>query len=174
MARIEITPSTKVHDLLVDYPELENVLISMAPPFRKLKNPFLRKSIGKVTSLKQVSAVGKIPLNKLINDLRLAVGQKTSDEIYNEEEYFTDRPEWFNTDNIKISISEDKLKDKNKMTLVRIFEEARNVKKGEIIELTTSFLPAPGIDILRSKGYSVWVSKEEDNIIRSYFLKNKN
>lgn len=58
------------------------------------------------------------------------------------------------------------------MTLVTILLEARNVKKGEIIELITNFLPAPGIDILKSKGYSVWTTKEENNIIKSYFLKN--
>ena len=59
------------------------------------------------------------------------------------------------------------------MTLVIILKEAKNVKKGEIIELVTSFLPAPGIDILKSKGYSVWTRKESDDAINSYFLKNK-
>jgi hypothetical protein len=73
-----------------------------------------------------------------------------------------------------LSIDEDKVEDKDKMTLVIILKEAKNIKKGEIIELVTSFLPAPGIDILKSKGYSVWTRKESDDLIRSYFLKNKN
>jgi len=50
--------------------------------------------------------------------------------------------------------------------------ESKDVKKGEIIELTTTFLPAPGIDKMRSKGYSVWTVKEEENLIKTYFLKN--
>ena len=58
------------------------------------------------------------------------------------------------------------------MTLVTIFQEAKNVRKDEIIELVTTFLPAPGIDIMKSKGYSVWRHKESDDLIRSYFLKN--
>ena len=64
------------------------------------------------------------------------------------------------------------MEDKDRMTLAIVLEEAKNVKKGEIIELVTSFLPAPGIDILKSKGYSVWTQKEGDDLIRSYFLKN--
>ena len=52
-----ITPATKVADLLAQYPELEDVLISMAPPFRKLKNPVLRRSVAKVASLKQAATV---------------------------------------------------------------------------------------------------------------------
>jgi hypothetical protein len=37
---IEITPSTTVNDLLEAYPELEETLISIAPPFKKLKTPY--------------------------------------------------------------------------------------------------------------------------------------
>jgi hypothetical protein len=72
-----------------------------------------------------------------------------------------------------VSIDEEKLEDKDRMTLVIILKESMNVKIGEIIELVTSFLPAPGIDILKSKGYSVRTRKESEDVIRSYFLKNK-
>ncbi len=61
---------------------------------------------------------------------------------------------------------------KDKMALTIILKEAKTVRKGEIIELVTSFLPAPGIDVLKTKGYSVWTRKENDIIIKSYFLKN--
>ena len=57
------------------------------------------------------------------------------------------------------------------MTLGVVLKEAKNVKKGEIIELVTTFLPAPGIDIMKSKGYPVWTLKEEDGLIKTYFLK---
>ena len=36
MTNADITPSTKVRDLLIKYPELEDKLIAMAPPFKKL------------------------------------------------------------------------------------------------------------------------------------------
>ncbi len=36
-SKVEINPSTTVHELLEAYPELEEKLISIAPPFKKLK-----------------------------------------------------------------------------------------------------------------------------------------
>ena len=168
---IEITPSTKVNDLLDAYPELEETLIGIAPPFKKLRNPFLRKSVAKVATLKHISSVGNVPLNDLLNKLRQAAGQSPTDDSYEEEDYFLEKPDWFSADKISVSINEEKLDDKDKMTLVLIMHEAKKVKKGEIVELVTTFLPAPGIDILKSKGFCVWTVKEDD-LIKSYFLKN--
>ncbi len=169
---IEITPSTKVNDLLDAYPELEETLIGIAPPFKKLENPFLRKSVARVATIKHISSVGNVPLNELINKLRKAIDQPATDDLYEDENYFSDKPDWFIADRISLSINEETVEDKDKMTLVTILQEARNVKKGEIIELITTFLPAPGIDRMKSKGYSVWTVKEEDDLIKSYFLKN--
>jgi len=169
---IEITPSVTVHDLLETYPELEDVLIGIAPPFKKLKNPFLRKSVAKVATIRHISSVGGVPLDELIGKIREAVGQSQSTDSYEGQDYFGEQPAWFSPDKISLSIDEDKVEDKDRMTLTIILEEARSVKNGEIIELVTSFLPAPGIDILKSKGYSVWTQKEGDDLFKSYFLKN--
>lgn len=169
---IDIIPSITVHELLEAYPELEDVLIGIAPPFKKLKNPILRRSVAKIATIKHISSVGRVPLDELINKLRKAVGQTENIDSYEDEEYYQTKPDWFSADKISVSIDEDKLDDKDQMTLTVILKEARNVEKGEIIELVTTFLPAPGIDIMKSKGYSVWTTKEDNGIIKSYFLKN--
>ncbi len=169
---IEINPSTIVHDLLEVYPELEETLIGIAPPFKKLKNPFLRKTVAKVATMKHISSVGNVPLNELLNKLREAVGQPLIMDHIEDEDYFLEKPDWFSKDKIVISFEEDKIEDKDTMTLVTILREAKNVKEGEIIELITTFLPAPGIDAMRSKGFSTWTKKEENGIMKSYFLKN--
>lgn len=169
---VAITPSVTVGNLLKVYPELEEVLIGIAPPFKKLKNPFLRKTIAKVATIKQIAAVGGVPLDELISKLRKAVGQSEITETYDDHDYFGVQPEWFSPDKVVKSINEAKVKDKDKMALSIILKEAKIINKGEIIELITSFLPAPGIDILKSKGYDVWTKKENDSVIMSYFLKN--
>jgi hypothetical protein len=169
---IDITPAVTVHNLLEAFPQLEEVLIGIAPPFKKLKNPFLRKSVAKVATIKHISAVGRVPLDELIDTLRKAVGQSPSSHTYDDEEYFLDQPDWFSQDRIAVSIDEEKVEDKDHMTLVSILKEAKDVEKGDIIELVTTFLPAPGIDLMKSKGYSAWTRKAEGNLIQSYFLKN--
>ena len=170
--KLEITPSTKINDLLKAYPELEAVLLATAPPFKKLKNPFLRRGVARVASIRHVSSVGNVPLDALVNKLRVAVGQPVTDASYSQEEYFGAQPDWFSADEVAVTIDEDELDDKNKMTLVVIHEKAKDVAKGEIIELVTTFLPAPGIDIMKGKGYSAWSREEEGGVVRSYFLKN--
>lgn len=168
---IEITPSVTVHKLLEAYPDLEEVLIGIAPPFKKLKNPFLRRSVAKVATIKHIASVGGIPLDVLIAQIREAVGQPVSSESYEDQDYLSDQPVWFSPDKIALSVDEDKVEEKDKMTLVIILSESKKVESGKIIELVTSFLPAPGIDILKSKGYLVWTCKESDVLFKSYFLK---
>ncbi len=63
---IEITPSITVHALLDAYPELEEVLICIAPPFKKLRNPILRRTVAKVATLKQAASVGGVSIDELI------------------------------------------------------------------------------------------------------------
>ncbi len=168
---LDITPSVTVHKLLEAYPELEEVLIGIAPPFKKLKNPFLRRSVAKVATLKHIAVVGGVPLQTLVNQLREAVGQDASAEAYNDEDYFTAQPEWFAPENITYSLEEGTQANTDEMTLVTIIRETKDVQPGEIIELITTFLPAPGIDTLKAKGYQVWSRKEDGGIIKTYFLK---
>jgi hypothetical protein len=170
--KIDITPSITIDALLKAYPELEEVLIGIAPPFKKLKNPILRRTIAKVATIKQIAAVGGISLDELVSKLRKEVGQPAIAESFRDQDYYGEQPGWFSQDKVVLTINEGKLEDNDKMALSIILKEAKAVQKGEIIELVTSFLPAPGIDILKSKGYSVWTRKENDIIIKSYFLKN--
>ena len=169
---LEITPSVTVHALLQAYPELEEVLIGIAAPFKKLRNPVLRKSVAKVATLRHAAAVGNVSLNQMIEVLREAVGQQRSASDYDDEDYFVAQPGWFSEENIALKLNETTVDNENEMTLGPILRGARHLSPGEIIELSTTFLPAPGIDIMRRKGYAVWVQKLADNDFRTYFLKN--
>lgn len=168
---MKITPATIVYDLLKEYPELEDVLIAMAKPFKKLKNPVLRNTIAKVATLKHISAVWNIPLNQLINKLNTALWRESEILDYSDENYFWEKPDWFSQDKIKLSVNEADQKDETKMTIVLILERQRDLNSWDIIELITSFLPAPWIDLLKSKWYLAWSTKESTNTIKSYFLK---
>lgn len=170
---LPITPSTKVAALIEHYPDLEEVLIAMAPPFKKLKNPILRRSIAKIASLKQAAAVGRIPVDELVNKLRAAVGQEpiAGDGVATTDDYFTSRPDWFDQATIVASIDERTDSKENTMALVRVLEKAAHLRPMEMVELITPFLPAPGIDTLKHKGYLVWSLQESPELIRTYVSK---
>ena len=168
------TPSTKVADLLAEYPELEDVLIGMAPPFRKLKNPVLRRSVAKVASLRQAAAVARLPVDEVINKLRAAVGQEAmmAEEPGQDSAYFTTQPDGFVPRRVVTSIDEREDATADEMPLKRVIHEATRLREGEVLELVTTFLPAPGIDIMKAKGFRVWPMEEEPGLIHTYFSKS--
>jgi len=170
---LPITQATKVAALLDRYPQLEDVLIGFAPPFKKLKNPILRKSVAKVASLRQAAAAARVPVNELVNTLREAVGQEaiageTDDPA---DSYFSEQPDWFDRAKVVASIDERTESDERQMTLVRVLQEIAKLGPGEIAELTTGFVPAPGIDVMRDKGLRVWCMEESSDLIRTFVSK---
>ena len=169
--RFAITPETKVATLLEHFPELEELLIGLAPPFKKLRNPVLRKSVAKVASLHQAAAVGRVPLEQMINLLREKVGQAPIELEKDDAEslYYSTQPSWFDQNRVAVSIVESEI-DPDVMPLTPLMQTARGLDEGEIVELVTTYLPAPGIDIMRKKGFLVW-STEEDSVIKTYFTK---
>jgi hypothetical protein len=166
-----ITPETRVHALLERYPELEDVLIDMAPAFKKLRNPLLRRSVAKVASLKQAAAVGRIPAQLMVNELRMMVGQPALDaqEPVDADSYFGPQPHWFDASRVVDSLDEAEL-DPDVMPLRPLMLHARSLEPSEVLELVTAYLPAPAIDILRRKGFASW-SVEDGDVVNTYFSK---
>jgi hypothetical protein len=167
-----ILPETKIGALLDRYPELEDVLIGLAPPFKKLKNPLLRKGIARIASLRQVAAVGRMPVGELVNRLRAAVGQEAiaSDDTRGASDYFSEQPEWFDRTRI-VALIDERSCDPNKMPITAVLREAARLQAGEILELITTFLPAPGIGVMKSKGLVVWSVQEDPDLVRTYVSK---
>jgi hypothetical protein len=167
-----ILPSTKVGALLDRYPELEDILIGLAPPFKKLKNPLLRKGVARVASLKHAAAVGGLPVTELVNKLRAAVGQEViaSEDAGGSTPYFSSQPEWFAAARIVTSIDE-RLADPNVMPIVAVLQQANHLQAGEMLELVTTFLPAPGIEIMKRKGLRVWSIQQGPELVRTYVSK---
>lgn len=170
---IPIEASTRVAALLDDYPELEDVLIGLAPPFVKLKNPFLRRSVAKVASLRHAAAVAGIPAGELVNTLREAVGQKPIevDNVDGRASYFSERPDWFDAAQIVASIDESETRFERSMPIVELFDRANGMGPSEILELVTGHLPAPGIDLMKKRGFLAWSTEEQSGLVRTYFRK---
>ena len=170
---LQIEPSTKVAQLLDAYPELEDVLIKMAPPFKKLKNPLLRKSIAKVATLQQAAIAGRLDLPSMIDQLRQAVGLAPIDAVGTSsvEDYLGTVPEWFDENCILRSI-DDRAGDSDEMAITKIVKAMRDLSEHQVVELVTTFLPAPGIDVARGRGLRTWTVQEQDGLFKTYFTRS--
>ena len=83
---MEINLQTKVVELLEAYPQLEEQLLNLSPTFAKLKNPILRRTVAKVTSLQQAAKIAGISPARMVQALRKAVGLSSGEMIESEKE----------------------------------------------------------------------------------------
>lgn len=67
---MNISSETKIHDLLVAHPFLEDFLAGRNPRYKNLKNPMMRQTIGRVASLSQVAGIGGENVFNLVDDLQ--------------------------------------------------------------------------------------------------------
>ncbi len=76
-APLTITPKTTIHTLLKEYPFLLDYLAEYHPEFKKLTNPVLRRTVGRMATLDAVAEQGNVPLNVLTQDIADEVERKT-------------------------------------------------------------------------------------------------
>ena len=134
MSNLIITPTTKVLQMLEAFPQLEDVLIEYAPPFKKLKNPVLRKTVAKIATLQQAAAIGNVKVEDLINRLRKEVGQ----DLYSTEvstTYNTVKPDWFAKDRIVTEFNASEMLAAGEHPVNQVMADLKNLDKEKIYQL---------------------------------------
>jgi hypothetical protein len=166
-----IAPKTKVGELLDTYPQLESVLMELSPAFEKLKNPILRKTLARVATLQQIAVVGGLNVDTIINRLRKEVDQDLTEEESNNPDYLNEiTPSWFNEKHIVHKFDASPLINSGGSPMNEILHQANGLRKEEIFELTTPFIPAPIIEMLTGKNFGVWC-KKSDNSVKCFIIK---
>ena len=79
--KMDLSARTKIDALLKEYPFLLEFFVDRSPTFSHLKNPIMRKTVGKVATLNQVASVGKIGINELLSDIARAVKEETGETL---------------------------------------------------------------------------------------------
>jgi hypothetical protein len=166
-----ISPKTKIGELLKAYPELEDVLLGLSPAFAKLKNPVLRRTVGQVATLQQVAAIGGLKVDDLVNSLRKEAGQDQSLLTDEDKVYLSDSPpDWFDHGTVTHNFNATPLINEGGSPMAVILEITQKMKTGESLELKTPFVPAPIIDIIRSKGFRVFSIQGKGEVL-TWFTK---
>jgi hypothetical protein len=170
--KLVITPKTKILQLIEAYPHLEDLLIGYVPAFKKLKNPVLKRTVGKITTLQQVASIGNVKVGDLINFLRADVGQDLlTDSIDNT--YNQIKPDWFNEGIINQEFDIREMLKSGEQPVNQVLVDLNKMAGGTIYKLIAPFLPAPLIDKAGSLQISHWVVKEDDELFLVYFYQGK-
>ncbi len=172
MEKLIITPKTKIFDLLAAYPELEDELIGAAPEFKKLKNPVLRKTIARITSISQAATIGNLNVEQLVNRLRTKVGQGNIEQLDETgNKYITQRPAWFNAESVVNHIDIREMLNRDEQPVHEVLSAIKKLGETDILEITAPFIPAPLIDKSLSLDYKHWLNKKDEGEFKVYFRK---
>ncbi|MDR1126733.1 MAG: DUF1858 domain-containing protein [Treponema sp.] len=71
---MDINLETKIAAMLDAYPLLETTLVEVSPLFANLKNPILRNTVAKVTSLQHAAKKAGISPDEMLQVVRKAAG----------------------------------------------------------------------------------------------------
>ena len=167
---MEITPDTKIGDLLETWPRLEETLIRLSPTFAKLKNPVLRRTVAKVATVRQAAVVGGVALGKMINTLRAAAGlEGAGEETPDAGDKASARPDWVVDAHVAASLDARPLLEGGENPMARVLAGLDRLKAGEVFLLVTSFEPAPLIDLAARRGFQSWTRRDGEDHFSTWF-----
>ncbi|MBK9290545.1 MAG: DUF1858 domain-containing protein [Bacteroidetes bacterium] len=164
-----ISPKTKVLHLIETYPELEEVLIELVPAFTKLRNPVLRKTVARITTLQQAAQVGQIELELLINRLRAAVGQDALALDKASVQAQAECPDWVKQFPLYKELDARPMLEAGEHPVGQVLEDLKQMPSGYKYLLIAPFLPAPLIDKAKSLGAMHHAEQSNPQTFKVYF-----
>lgn len=158
-------------ELLDAYPELEGTLIGIAPVFKKLHNPALRRTVARLTSVRQAAAAGGVSPGRMVTELRAAAGQQLSSEdaaTAVEGEGTPPRPAWVDTCAVELFDAREVI-EAGEHPLPRVMAAVALLEPGQAFAIVTPFIPAPMIDKVRQEGLLAWTERTGPEHFVTYF-----
>jgi hypothetical protein len=157
---MEITSQSKLFDVLEAYPSLESQIVNIAPPFKNLKNPVLRRTVGKLATLEKVAQIGGMDVNRLVNTLRRSVGQEElaaepTANLAVDIPRGVDDPEWISGEP-QFTINGTELLQRGEVPLGRVNELLGQLSQGRFLLLVTNFEPTPILDAMQKQERHVY------------------
>lgn len=167
-----IHPGARLAPILDAYPALEEVLFGLSPAFQRLKNPVLRRTIGRVATLEQVAKVGGLEVRDLVRALRVAAGQAVdgaqapsaaegepgpaaaSDESGS-------APAWYDSSRMTVRLDADAILAAGGNPLTEAFRGVRELAPGDLLSVRASFRPEPLREALAGAGHRVFLRTED-------------
>ncbi|MFA6127092.1 MAG: DUF1858 domain-containing protein [Bacteroidales bacterium] len=171
-----ITPTTRILDLITEYPQLEEVLFALSPAFKQLKNPLLRKTVARVTTLQQAAMVGGLKVEDLVNRLRQATGTQGPLDIAVETDNYPSlhaAPAWFSIEKVVQSLDAREMLNRGEHPVGQVLADLHKLGEGSIYELVAPFFPAPLIEKAAAIGYLHYTIELNPEEFRIYFIRTR-
>ncbi len=171
MSAFSIGPETRVAELLDAHPEAEEILIAVAPQFKALKNPVLRRTVARVATLEQAAKVAGLQVRELVVRLRRELGVEGGGEIVESDGSVSlEAPKWVSLD-ASTDIDGGALLEAGETPIAKAAAALAGMNSGDVLVVSAPFQPAPLIDSLRAKGHEVYAREADDATWRVWIRK---
>lgn len=152
-----VLASWKVNDVLKRYPELLDVLVSLNPTFRMLRNPITRRVQSRLVTVAQAAEIAGMEPADLVRSLNQALGI-TAPVVDVEQEPAADGvtggpPPWVDTVPVAAEVDARPLQKTGQEPFSVIMAAVREVAAGQVLRLRNTFEPVPLYDVLGMRGF---------------------
>lgn len=150
---MEITRRSRLTDVLRAYPFLEEQIIDIAPPFKNLRNPVLRRTVGQLATVESVAQIGNMDVVDLVNTLRRLAGQgelAAAPGPLTAPALEAGAPAWI-VDEPSYVVNGTELLDAGEVPLERVNELLAGLPPNGYILLVTNFEPAPIVEAMQKQ-----------------------
>ncbi len=172
--QMKITPNTRISELIEADTAVIEVLASVSKPFRRLRNPILRKIMAPRATIAEAAKMGGCTVEAIMTALRplgfeLESGEPEKVSVAVVPQWLSEAPE----DSImKFDVRD--IIESGTDPLREIVGAFRNVRPGGILCIINSFVPTPLIHLLKQdKAEDSYVETVSDREFHTYFLKKR-
>jgi len=158
-----ITPDSTLGEIAEIFPGLFGFLQKLSGKFSDFESEFARERVAAVITLRQAAVIGGINLSEVLSFLRTKTGQES---MLNEsviQDGNSETPSWLLKENIKVVYDAGPDLQAGIHPVAKVTSDMESLQSGDIYQLITSFIPSPLIDMMKNKGYEVFVDKRAEN-----------
>lgn len=171
-----INAQTKIAALLKHHPDALEAIIALAPDFKKLRNPILRKLMAGRTSIAMASKIGGCKPEDFFKALApLGFEADKTAEVKEDRPENQPVPEYLQQLNPEQLIHFDvrALLAQGNDPLKQIQQKVKALHPGEALLIINNFEPVPLIKLLEKQGFKSYVKYIDTDTIETYFYKTE-
>ncbi|MCZ2224230.1 MAG: DUF2249 domain-containing protein [Chitinophagales bacterium] len=170
-----INAQTKIAALLKHHPDTLETIVSIAPDFKKLRNPILRKLMAGRTSIAMASKIGGCKPEDFFKALA-PLGFEVDNNNTATEEIITENkpiPEYLKNIQQEQIVNFDvrEILASGSDPLKQIQQKVKELTANQVLLIINNFEPVPLIKLLENQGFTSYVKFVDENTIETYFYK---
>jgi len=175
-SKVKISSKTKISKLIDENEKTIEVIGSINKHFKKLNNPFLRKTLASRVSIAEAARIGGVPVCVMIDKL-LEIGFETVDECGCESVSPADK---YRLNNKTNSMRKERVIEMDVRPILEggvdpfeaIMAKLKTMDDNETLLIINTFEPIPLLNLLKKKGYVYETERPENGLVYTYLEKD--